>query len=119
MPSFASLQQALLLTHEASLRVLSRKDACCVSLGTAPTFVQGAAVAPVSLKEDITLAGVLSLSGYLTLRDQGVVVSGHNAQTPVLMCHGTDDKYVSPTPPSPLTPTHPFHPSSTARRRHV
>ena len=58
-------------------------------------FSQGAAVALLSLRSDTPLAGVLSLSGYLTLANEPQLVSSENKATRLLMCHGDLDQVVS------------------------
>lgn len=62
-------------------------------------FSQGGAVAlHVGLRYASKLGGLMSLSGYLPLRDSLVrEMSPANAATPILMCHGREDVVVLPT----------------------
>lgn len=59
-------------------------------------FSQGAAIAlQVGLRHPERLAGVVALSGYLTLEDSlAREGSAANKATPILMCHGTRDPVV-------------------------
>jgi len=61
-------------------------------------FSQGGAVAlHVGVRHDEPLAGILALSCYLPLRGR-LASASHpaNRQTPILMCHGSDDVVVLP-----------------------
>lgn len=58
-------------------------------------FSQGGAVALMSLRWNIKIGAVIGLSAYLPLRTDSTIVSIHNKQTPVLMCHGDCDAVVS------------------------
>jgi phospholipase/carboxylesterase len=59
-------------------------------------FSQGGAIALYAgLRYAETLAGVLALSTYLPLRDRlAAEASAANRQTPILMCHGSQDPVV-------------------------
>ncbi len=61
-------------------------------------FSQGGAVAlHTGLRHDEPLGGILALSCYLPLRDRLVAESQPaNRDTPILMCHGSDDVVVLP-----------------------
>ena len=58
------------------------------------TSMQGGALALLSLRQAVGLAGVLSMSGYLTMANE-TLLSEENKATPLLMCHGTADPVVS------------------------
>lgn len=61
-------------------------------------FSQGGAVAlHVGLRHDEPLGGILALSCYLPLRDRlAAEAISANRDTPILMCHGSDDVVVLP-----------------------
>ena len=56
-------------------------------------MMQGGALALLSLRMGLPLAGVLAMSSYLTLAEEPLL-SDANKETPVLMCHGTADPVV-------------------------
>jgi acetyl esterase/lipase len=58
-------------------------------------FSQGGAVALMMMRSARALAGVVGMSTYMPLRDEPPVVSGANAKTPLLLCHGTYDNVVA------------------------
>lgn len=66
--------------------------------------VQGGALALLSLRQSLPLAGVLSMSGYLTLADDPLL-SEANKGTPLLMCHGDADPVVSASTATQLQST--------------
>jgi len=74
-----------------------------LTLISSEVLVQGGALALLSLRQAVGLAGVLSMSGYLTMSNE-TLVSEANKATPLLMCHGTADPVVNP-PPLPLSLT--------------
>ena len=49
----------------------------------------------LALKQDLPLAGIVSVCSYLTLADEPPIVSKANATTPILMCSGEQDDVVS------------------------
>jgi len=57
-------------------------------------FSQGGAVALMALRSEVQLGGIIGLSTYMPLRDEGLV-SEANKATPVLLCHGEADKVVA------------------------
>lgn len=58
-------------------------------------FSQGGAVALMMLRSEEKLAGIVALSTYLPLRKQPPLISGANARTPILQCHGDADMVVN------------------------
>lgn len=58
---------------------------------------QGGVMSLLSLKQELPLAGVVCICGYLTLANETPVVSAANATTPILMCSGERDDIVRPS----------------------
>lgn len=58
-------------------------------------FSQGGAVGMLMLRSKLKVAAILGMSTWLPLADEPPVLSAENADTPVLMCHGTTDQVVS------------------------
>ena len=48
----------------------------------------------MALRSNYSLAGVVSMSGYLPLATQAPEMSPANERTPVFMCHGDEDNVV-------------------------
>ena len=57
-------------------------------------YSQGGAIALLSIRQPHKLAGVICLSGHLTMTNE-TMVSAANKETPVLICHGEWDPVVS------------------------
>ncbi|KAK9846552.1 hypothetical protein WJX81_006446 [Elliptochloris bilobata] len=58
-------------------------------------FSQGGVTSLMALRSNYSLAGVVSLSGYLPLATQAPEVSPANARTPIFMCHGDQDQVIA------------------------